>query len=791
MAKVDNTKAQEDLLGNLTNKTYGVTKDLLDFTDIKDDINFNIGKSGSTATATGNITDITTRNGRRIESLDTAIQDSMESIGNNLVHSIPYNDRIKLNRELNYMLTNMPQLKTTLTTLAEFIMCPDNYTGEGCTYDVFIGANSKNITNSDVEAYIVESETDKHIKEGIEGSLSLGYLYKAVVPYATIAERILNKLTDPKSNSGKAISNKKKKSVPSMYGEGLKLMGMTDSENVIFDNIELETYRKLYSESETRVEMLDMLVSAVDEVMGLNSDVSTVKRLYSESYIKNKVSTYPEFAVASNMFVESPYRLEDRSTIMLKMHNLLMGKSDIITDDGVIGSSSVDNMINYYSEAENKAGDSDEFKKALKTLRKNAKSKRKSKVSEMTGCHVYTLDNEKMFPIIVNKEVIGVYCIETFEDLNMQKALTVNVNNVIGSSKYNDAADYRDNPIVRREVVRNLSGIITKHMDANFIMDNRRILGSIEKILDEDSMQFTNYRVRFIPRKYLVPFNAKDCTNGLGKSELIHCRVPASYWILANVNTMMNKLFYEKDKLVIRYRTTAHQDLFNDRQDAMEIFTNLMPLPSELMDLTRTHSSMASMSRLLVPMDAKGTPLFEIDRIEGQDESTKDEDFKEKIEKNIENILGFPLSTLNNDNSKYDFATAIVAQDGRLATKIKNYQVHYSKPATELATKIARYETGLDDIFVNVTFQEPKVLPKSISNENAEKFSTDIDNIMLVHYGEEALNEMEPLQKTFIRREIVKRLYPSMDHTDMLAEIENSYAVKRDGFIAQNTKDDE
>jgi len=43
----------------------------------------------------------------------------------------------------------------------------------------------------------------------------------------------------------------------------------------------------------------------------------------------------------------------------------------------------------------------------------------------------------------------------------------------------------------------------------------------------------------------------------------------------------------------------------------------------------------------------------------------------------IENIIGFPLSSLNQAEKSYDYATSIIAQDGRLTQMITDLQAHY------------------------------------------------------------------------------------------------------------------
>jgi len=244
---------------------------------------------------------------------------------------------------------------------------------------------------------------------------------------------------------------------------------------------------------------------------------------------------------------------------------------------------------------------------------------------------------------------------------------------------------------------------------------------------------------------------------------------------------MMTKLFYEKDKLAIKYKTTFAQSLFNDREDAMEIFTDLFPLPSELTDFTRVHQSMATIGRLLIPVDKGGNELFSIERIEGQKYDTSNDDFMKQLEDIIENIIGFPLSSLNQAEKSYDYATSIIAQDGRLTQMITDLQAHYQPMASELATKIARYETGEDDIYVDITFPAPKLLTSNISNDNAQKFNETVNNMINMYYGEES--EIPSEKKLFIKREIVKELFPAYDHTDILEAIEEKWKAHKATFM--------
>ena len=111
---------------------------------------------------------------------------------------------------------------------------------------------------------------------------------------------------------------------------------------------------------------------------------------------------------------------------------------------------------------------------------------------------------------------------------------------------------------------------------------------------------------------------------------------------------------------------------------------------------------------------------------------------------------------------------------------ITDLQAHYAPMASELATKIARYETGEDDVYVDITFPAPKLLTSNISNDNAQKFNETVNNMVNMYYGEDS--ELPADKKLFIRREIVKELFPAYDHSDVMSEIEEKWKAHKGTF---------
>lgn len=763
---------QDDLTSKLSNKVYGINSALIELLNIDDDININMGNAmNQSSHASGNIADLVVRNGRKKEDLKETFDQMMTRMGQSYVNTLPQNDRIRLNKEYNFMLTQMPQLYSTLSTMAQFIMSPDNYTNEPLDYDIVVGESS-DITESDVVDCLNDKNLYKLVKEGIRDSLCLGYRYYEVSPLIEIAQRLLSRISKVKPQEKNAVVENNPKNIVqyansfvntqdietegvTFYGEGVSVTIPQDFVNI---------YREAYATGGEEADKMHKLIyAAIDDVI-IDSDNRRVNK-YAEAYGYAPTNENRQRLLASALF--SPdYTLSqaNKDNLARSVHNRLMG--------------------NVYAEV-----DDDTYKNALKALKENKRSKKKTKVKDLTGCHVDLLDDERVHPIIINKEEIGVYYIETYEDAFMSKAQMMNINNVLGSSKFADQADYRDNPLVRQDIINGLSSLIIEHLDANFVTDNRRVLASIESLLREKDLYNMQFRIRWIPRKYLVPFHTPDAHNGIGKSRLLNARIPIVFWIYLNQDRLLTKLFYEKDKLAIKYRTTFAQSLFNDRADAMEIFTNLFPLPSELLDFSRINASMGTIGRLLIPVDKNGNELFQVERIEGQKVESDNNEYMGYLEKIIETLLGFPLSSLFDAEEKYDYATSIIAQDGRLTTMIKDMQLHYAPAATELASKIARYETGSDDVSVTVSFPEPKALTKSISNDNIQKFTENIDNNIKLYYGED--NEMSPDKKLFVQRELIKELYPSYDNSELFEKIEKRWEANKAQIKADREADSE
>ena len=119
----ENEEQYQKLRQKMTSKVYGITTDLNGLMDSSDDIGFNFGQGSLESTAgQGNIIEARTRIRGKDTELENKFVETMEAMGKRYVHTIPYNERTRLIRESNYMLTQMPQLHNTFSNLTKFIL---------------------------------------------------------------------------------------------------------------------------------------------------------------------------------------------------------------------------------------------------------------------------------------------------------------------------------------------------------------------------------------------------------------------------------------------------------------------------------------------------------------------------------------------------------------------------------------------------------------------------------------------------------------------------------------------
>lgn len=371
----------------------------------------------------------------------------------------------------------------------------------------------------------------------------------------------------------------------------------------------------------------------------------------------------------------------------------------------------------------------------------------------LTGCHIDLLDNQRCIPVVINREVIGVYYIENKEYFSSEDA-AFNISNMTGTGHVADTYDRerREGNIMRRKtIIKKVADIIDRNLNKRFIKKNRKILNTVESVLDENEYFRDDLKIRFIPRKYLVPFTVNKDNEGLGRSQVHRARIMAHLWILLNYSNAMNKFFHEKDKILIEAKSSVSTDISSMANRALKSVTDIYPLPNQLLDITETHGRLADVGRVIVPVSKNGNKAFEIDKVPGQ-EREQDYEFKNELEQIATTLVGTPYSLLD-INSNTDYATNLLSQDKREVQKSISFQIQLEKPISEFFTKLVKYEKDID-AKIHAKLPTPKGLSEDKQNQVIrdleDKIQTIVDNIL----GQDADPELRAhLQKELFKKE--------------------------------------
>lgn len=404
---------------------------------------------------------------------------------------------------------------------------------------------------------------------------------------------------------------------------------------------------------------------------------------------------------------------------------------------------------------------------------------------ELTGCHIEILDNTKVVPIIVNRDLIGVYYIERSLSTNVVN-LNRGYDNLLGYSQFKTSNTYGENPLMRRMVIDEISAAIKGNLNEKFIKDNKHIISTIERVLDEKALLDGNDIIRFIPREYLVPYQMNIDSTGLGRSQLTYARVPAHYWILLDQNDMMNELYHKKDKVVVKYNQAISTEIGNSVQGVIDQVLSCIPNPSDILNLTQTHVSMGDISTFIAPRTPQGVDAVSFEKIEGQD-TEKDPDLKDKLEHVATFLTGIPIS-LTDINTSVDFATQFTAANIRVATKVKGRQTIFNAFNSELYTKVLRCEKNDNTVEIKVAFPEPKILNETAQSEATDRNDSLIEKLLSVYAPDDVENPDSNL-KAYLRKSLYEKFNNNSVDIAFINELINKYnkEVKEDKDDTEDT----
>ena len=389
----------------------------------------------------------------------------------------------------------------------------------------------------------------------------------------------------------------------------------------------------------------------------------------------------------------------------------------------------------------------------------------------VNGLFIKILDSSKTIPVMIGKEVLGVYHVEEADSIGLNKLTSVR------SILDRDRSMYNVNTQVgKASIVDYLRKLIERNIDTKFLKNNKHILKELRDVINDSILGENGMKIRFIPKQYLEVMTDTSPTDEypLGRSILQDAKAPIYSHILENKNIQLTEMFHKRNKIIAKINTkgiTTDMEEYVERAlDALEQMYSGANLHN-MFDVQTMYTQMANIGRIIIPTDANGNDIITIDQIEGQ-KTTDNLEILRMYERTVSTILN---TTVSSDEDQYMQFASSYANRNLLAAKITSEnQRHYSWQYSRLATNLFRRvnpKLNTIDPTIEITFPAPKTLPNTQTNDIITTVMSRAEELANKFFAEE-----EQAQKRhYIRGYMTKHLAGVEDIEKDYEEIMSTY----------------
>lgn len=504
------------------------------------------------------------------------------------------------------------------------------------------------------------------------------------------------------------------------------------------------------------------LDEATQTIQGLDADI--ICEMIDFVDIKEHSTIDSEDKLYETTFPENPWldSFKDTFKTMLQEHNAIditeapSDKNTAIVKPGNV--SKQQKSVNFFS---NIFGNGTSIPPEIK---KNARL-------NVTGLYTQILDSERVIPVMIGKKVIGIYYIEENDVIGLNKITQTR------SLLDKDKSIYAlDNTIDKANMVDYLRKVLERNIDTKFIKNNKHILKEIRDILNDSINRDMGVKVRWIPADYLELYTDSPVSDKytLGKSILQEAKTPIYFYILENKNIQLTEFFYKRPKFIAKINTKG---LTTDMEDyvwkSVEALENMYTASNlhNLFDVQTMYNQMGSHGKVILPKDANGNDLIEVERIEGQTTSDNLEVLR-MYERHISTIMN---TTVSSDEDQYMAYASSYANRNMLAAKVNTEnQRHHAKQASRIATNLFRKinnKVGQIDPDIIISYPPAKQLPNTQNNDIISTVSQRAADLAEKLFTEEEVDK----KRHYILGYMAKHLKGVEDIKEDFDEIMSSY----------------
>lgn len=664
-------------------------------------------------------------------------------------------NRLRRNVEYNYIINNMMELGTAMDQLADDVIFPNSAIKSGINIE-FIGNNKEkpgerdedlmkffdpllDITSSLRARRMYNFNMETVVRNLVVDLATYGYQLAATIPYKSIATDLLFR-ADQAKNQYQGRYDK----VGESYYVDNDVKGFAEGLYDIYEN-NLNT---------NFVPRGEMLMNKITELSPHAEEINDI--FHSLPYSTSDVDTVIHY------LKESKDLYEDINTVGITSGGSL---TDLINR----GDTSKEDVAINTEEPNNSQLDNVNI---LEELRR--KKNKKFLIDNIKGCTFEFLDINKVQPIFIKDQLIGVYVVDVITDNNKYR-LGNSLSNILNASNLDDGINIGDTykRKMRNVILKDVEGILRRNIDKTFLRNNPNLIEDIEWILDTEGLEnLMSQKIRFIPAEYLTLFTIGK--GPLGQSLLEKSRTYAMMHINLNKSDAMNKIYLEKPRVKMTITDNGNLDSQAVIAQAINNVRNQMPRLTDvgIPDIA-TQSIMAAYQTVIVHRNANDQEAVNIEQlpvVEIPDHS----EYLRYLRNQATLPIGYPADLLD-PSQNLDFAKKISNINANTLIKVISFQKQLTLPLSELATKRIKYMTGLNQIEAKVTFNLPKDINDNVTIEALDKVMRTYETYELVIDNNPELDDKE---KEIMKAKLSKKLLSEYLDFEILDKLEKETIVE-------------
>lgn len=380
-----------------------------------------------------------------------------------------------------------------------------------------------------------------------------------------------------------------------------------------------------------------------------------------------------------------------------------------------------------------------------------------TKLDDIPGCYIKSVDPRQIIPIKVMDCIIGYYYFENYDYSKMGTTLSDILSNNVN---FND----------RNVVIDNIVQTILKRLRyGDLIAGDDNFKNLILNCVLYAERRNNPLRIKFVPTEYVVPYATNIDEEGNGRPVLLKSLFFGRLYVsllLFLVTTIVTKStdteFYYLKENALNNTQFPNQvdDLINQFQES-----NIDPLMIANGNLL--HGNRAVNKRYFMSTGTGDIKPFEVELMSGQNVDTHN-DFLNDLKKMAISSTGIPSVGVDLVD-EVDYATMYTMSNIKTLKRTNNIKSDMDIPYTETAKLITRYTKPNaipDDILDNMTctFNKSKVIQNNLTADafgNAQQIAKGMVETYYEADGRE-IQPIEQLKMNKIAKQLTIQMTPSL-----------------------------